>query len=89
MNLFELTRALVDIESISGNEAAVGDYLADHLARNTGLIVNAFLQHKAEQCRYSVRRDHAARERQGLSHPHLSARRNDTGLCKTSQFGQR
>lgn len=32
MNLFELTRTLVDIESISGNEAAVGNYLFDHLA---------------------------------------------------------
>jgi len=31
MNLFELTRRLVDIESISGNEAAVGDYLFDYL----------------------------------------------------------
>ena len=32
MNLFELTRKLIDIESISGNEAAVGDYLSDYLA---------------------------------------------------------
>ena len=32
MNLFELTRALVDIESISDNEAQVGNYLFDHLA---------------------------------------------------------
>src|SRR5579884_1851525 len=32
MNLFELTRKLVDIESISGNEAGVANYLCDHLA---------------------------------------------------------
>lgn len=31
MNLFELTRALVDIESITENEARVGQYLFDHL----------------------------------------------------------
>jgi acetylornithine deacetylase len=31
MNVFELTRALVDIESITPNEAAVGGYLAAHL----------------------------------------------------------
>ena len=33
MNVFELTRALVDIESITENEAAVGAYLLDHLAK--------------------------------------------------------
>jgi len=32
MNAFELTRALIDIESISGNEAPVGNYLYDYLA---------------------------------------------------------
>jgi len=32
MNLFELTRALVDIESITGNEERVGDYLFDYLS---------------------------------------------------------
>jgi acetylornithine deacetylase len=31
MNSFELTRRLIDIESISGNERAVGHFLADHL----------------------------------------------------------
>ncbi|MGI8745385.1 MAG: M20/M25/M40 family metallo-hydrolase [Bryobacteraceae bacterium] len=31
MNLFELTRALVDIESITENELAVGEYLLDYL----------------------------------------------------------
>ena len=32
MNVFELTRALVDIESITGNEARVGDYLHEYLS---------------------------------------------------------
>jgi len=31
MNLFELTLALVDIESITGNEKAVGEFIADYL----------------------------------------------------------
>src|SRR5580658_4985464 len=33
MNVYELTRALVDIESITENEAAVAAYLHDHLAK--------------------------------------------------------
>ena len=32
MNVFELTRALVDIESITENEERVGNYLFDHLS---------------------------------------------------------
>src|SRR5947208_9884666 len=32
MNVFELTRALIDIESITNNEEAVGDYLYGYLA---------------------------------------------------------
>lgn len=32
MNVFELTRALVDIESITGNEERVGNYLYDYLS---------------------------------------------------------
>ena len=31
MKLFELTRALIDIESITGNEKAVGDFLYEYL----------------------------------------------------------
>ena len=42
MNVFELTRALVDIESITGNELHVGDYLFAHLselaARTSGRV---------------------------------------------------
>jgi len=33
MNVYELTRALVDIESVSENEAAVADYLVGYLRR--------------------------------------------------------
>lgn len=33
MNLFELTRALVDIESVTGNERAVGGFLFEHLRK--------------------------------------------------------
>ena len=32
MNTFELTRALVDIESITNNEGEVGAWLFDHLS---------------------------------------------------------
>lgn len=42
MNLFELTRALVDIESITGNEREIGDFLhrrlADMAARHQGTV---------------------------------------------------
>src|ERR1700687_80256 len=42
MNLFELTRALVDIESTTNHEGKVGDYLFAHLsalaARHNGQI---------------------------------------------------
>ena len=42
MNVFELTRALVDIESITGNEEQVGNYLFEHLsalaARHNGRV---------------------------------------------------
>ena len=33
MNVFELTRALVDIESVTNHEAPVGEYLFGHLSR--------------------------------------------------------
>ncbi|HSM77530.1 MAG TPA: hypothetical protein VLT57_07890, partial [Bryobacteraceae bacterium] len=33
MNVFELTRALVDIESITNNEERVGLYLFDYLSK--------------------------------------------------------
>jgi acetylornithine deacetylase len=36
MNVFELTRALIDIESITGNELGVGNYLYDYLTPLAG-----------------------------------------------------
>ena len=33
MNAFELTRALIDIDSVTPNEERVGDYLFDHLSK--------------------------------------------------------
>jgi acetylornithine deacetylase len=48
MNLFELTRMLVDIESITNNESAVGSFLFDLL---TGLAVRPFApQGRVERC---------------------------------------
>jgi len=37
MDLFELTRALVDIESTTNHEKNVGDYLLAHLSARTAL----------------------------------------------------
>jgi acetylornithine deacetylase len=45
MDLFELTRALIDIPSVSGDEAAVGSFLASHLK---GLGYEVALQQVAE-----------------------------------------
>lgn len=36
MDLFELTRALIDIESVTGNERAVGDFLFERLSALAG-----------------------------------------------------
>ena len=42
MDLFQLTRALIDIESITKNELAVGEFLLSHLsalaARHEGRV---------------------------------------------------
>lgn len=54
MDLFDLTRALVDIESITSNEEAVGLYLADYLselAARTGGLVE---RHEVEPHRFNV-----------------------------------
>jgi acetylornithine deacetylase len=45
MNVFELTRRLIEIPSISGNEKAVAEFLADYLSR-AGFVVE--LQEVAE-----------------------------------------
>src|SRR5215475_4560658 len=39
MNVFELTRALIDIESVTPNEEAVGNFLFAHLSRIPGVRV--------------------------------------------------
>ena len=36
MHLFELTRTLIDIESITGNELAVGHFVHNYLAELAG-----------------------------------------------------
>ena len=50
MNVFELTRALVDIESITENEERVGNALFAHLselaARHGGLVERIPVQHQ-------------------------------------------
>lgn len=54
MNLFELTRTLVDIESISGNEAAVGNYLFDHLSEIAALHQGRIERMEVEPDRFNV-----------------------------------
>lgn len=54
MNLFELTRTLVDIESISGNEAAVGNYLFDHLSEIAGRHQGRVERMEVEPNRFNV-----------------------------------
>jgi len=54
MNLFELTRTLVDIESISGNEAAVGNYLFDHLSAITARHQGRIERMEVEPNRFNV-----------------------------------
>jgi acetylornithine deacetylase len=54
MNLFELTRALVDIESISDNEAHVGNYLFDHLAPIAAAHNGALERVEVEPNRFNV-----------------------------------
>lgn len=50
MNLFELTRRLIDIPSVTGGEQAVGEFLRDHLER---LGYGVFLQ-QVEPGRFNV-----------------------------------
>lgn len=54
MNVFELTRALVDIESISGNEADVGSFLFDYLSRLAGATVGRVERMEVEPNRFNV-----------------------------------
>jgi acetylornithine deacetylase len=54
MNIFELTRALVDIESITNNEGEVGAWLFDHLAALAGRTGGAVERMDIEPGRFNV-----------------------------------
>ncbi len=54
MNVFELTRALIDIESISDNEEQVGHYLYDYLAPLAARYGGAIEQIEVEPRRFNV-----------------------------------
>lgn len=54
MNVFELTRALVDIESITNNEERAGNYLYDYLARLAGRSEGRVERIQVEPRRFNV-----------------------------------
>jgi acetylornithine deacetylase len=54
MNVFELTRALVDIESITGNEEKVGLFLFDHLSKLTSRYRGRIERMEVEPHRFNV-----------------------------------
>ena len=54
MNVFELTRALIDIESISGNEERVGRYLYGHIAPLVARYDGAVELIEVEPARYNL-----------------------------------
>jgi acetylornithine deacetylase len=54
MNVFELTRALVDIESITGNEENVGLFLFNHLSRLTARHAGRIERMEVEPHRFNV-----------------------------------
>lgn len=54
MNVFELTRALVDIESISDNEIAVASYLYDYLSEIAGRTGGSVERMEVEAGRFNV-----------------------------------
>src|SRR5437879_13692688 len=54
MNVFELTRALVDIESITGNEETVGLYLFDYLSRLASRYHGRIERMEVEPHRFNV-----------------------------------
>ena len=54
MNVFELTRALVDIESITNNEERVGNYLYDYLAPLAALYDGEIERIEVEPRRFNV-----------------------------------
>ncbi len=54
MNLFELTRALVDIDSVTPNEESVGAYLADYLRELAGRTSGCVEMQEVEPHRFNV-----------------------------------
>ena len=54
MNVFELTRALVDIESITENESAGGAFLHDHLAQLAARTGGRVERMEVERGRFNV-----------------------------------
>jgi acetylornithine deacetylase len=54
MNVFELTRALVDIESVTLNEEAAGDFLYDHLAPLAARFHGAIERVEVEPRRFNI-----------------------------------
>jgi len=54
MNVFELTRALVDIDSVTPNEEAVGVYLFDHLSRLAARTGGRVERMEVEERRFNV-----------------------------------
>jgi acetylornithine deacetylase len=54
MSVFQLTRALIDIESITGNEQGVGNYLYEYLARLASRTGGRVEQMEVEPKRFNV-----------------------------------
>jgi acetylornithine deacetylase len=54
MNVFELTRALVDIDSVTLNEERIGDFLFDHLAALAGRTGGRVERMPVEPHRFNV-----------------------------------
>jgi acetylornithine deacetylase len=54
MNIFELTRALIDIDSVTPNEEAVGNYLFDHLSEIAGATGGHVEHMEVEPRRFNV-----------------------------------
>lgn len=54
MNVFELTRTLVDIESITGNEQNVGSYLIDYLSKFASATRGRVEEMEVEAGRFNV-----------------------------------
>lgn len=54
MTVFELTRRLIDIESITGNEKQLGDYLYDHLSPLAARYDGSVKRMPVEENRFNV-----------------------------------